>query len=70
MMINILTKFHDFWIKTGIYSGPSLQPHHLFANILTILPFRSNQNDFVKNFAVVMSAIVKRVDCIKCFSII
>ena len=27
-------------------------------------PFRANQSDIVKNFAVVMSAVIKRVDCI------
>ena len=26
-------------------------------------PFRANHNDLVKNFAVVMSAVMKRVDC-------
>ena len=50
---------------------------HLFPNILTlsrifcykeyifrtIKPFFAKQNDVIKNFAVVMSAVIKKVDC-------
>ena len=60
----------------SIYSGPSLQRRHLFLNILTLnrvccykeyifrtkMPFCADQNDVIKNFAVVMSAIIKRAD--------
>ena len=31
----------------------------------TIKPFCANQNDIIKNFAVVMSAVIKRADCSK-----
>ena len=63
--------------KLILYSGPSLQQRHLFPNFLTlnwvccykdyifrlIKPFFANQNDVIKNFAVVMSVVIKRVDC-------
>ena len=35
----------------------------VFAVIKNIKPFRVNQNDVIKYFAVIMSAAIKRVDC-------
>ena len=59
------------------YSGPSLQWRYWFPNILmlnwiccckeytfwTKEPFWTYQNDIMKSFVVVMSAVVKRIDC-------
>ena len=59
-------------IYSGVYNDGILFPNILmFDNFCcykkyiyrTVKPFRAYQNDIIKNFAVVMNAVIKRVDC-------